>query len=105
MRTGSMIFAVLFSATIMAAQNASMAAPVHAVKSAHVKERLLAANQERMCWEATQTWLAPAIPQQPDPTEHHTIRIDAANQPPLKAPKLRREWLTPSDEAKMVSGK
>jgi hypothetical protein len=104
MRAGP-IFAVLFSATFLAAQNASMAAPMHAVKSAHVKERLLAANQERMCWEATQTWLAPAIPQQPDPAEHHAIHIDAVNQPPLKAPKLRREWLIPSDEAKLVGGK
>lgn len=106
MRVGRAILVVVFCAAVAAAQNASMAAPIRAVKSSHVRERVLASNQERMVWETAQTWLTPDVPQLPDPAEHHAIHIDSTNQPPLTAPKLRREWLTPSDEdSKLISEK
>jgi hypothetical protein len=98
MRIVLAILALMFSSTLVAAQNARTVAPHHASKSSHVKEKLLAANQERISWEASQTWSIPTL-REPVSAEHHSIRIDAINQRALDAPKLRREWLKPADEA------
>lgn len=55
-------------------------------------------EQERLQWEAAQTWSRPAIPNV-DQRNIHPIHIDLNNQPSLTLPKLRREWLEPSAEA------
>jgi hypothetical protein len=60
-----------------------------------VNERLANSASERLRWEAAQTWISPAFPKGEDASEH-SIHID---QPPLTLPKLRREWLQPSQEA------
>jgi hypothetical protein len=105
MRVGLAILAVLFSPTLVAAQNARTSAPARVAKSTRVREKVLAANEERMCWEASQTWSIPPL-REPDSTEHHSIHVDATNQQSLDPPKLRREWLKPADEAsKLMSEK
>lgn len=105
MRIGLTILAVMFSSTLLPAQNARTVASPHASKSSHVKEKLLAANQERMCWEASQTWSIPAL-REPVSPEHQSIHIDDINQRALDPPKLRREWLQPAEESsKLVSEK
>jgi hypothetical protein len=104
MRIGPVILAVMFSATPFTAQSVATMRS-RASKPEHVREKVLATNQERMSWEASQTWSIPAL-REPVSAEHHSIYIDAINQRALEPPKLRREWLQPSDEAsKLVSEK
>jgi hypothetical protein len=98
------ILAVLSAATLAAAQNATTAPAKHSTR-APVHESILNSDQERMTWEASQTWSIPVV-HEANPAETQTVHIDQANQPSPTLPKLRREWLTPSDESpKMVSEK
>lgn len=99
------ILAVLSTATFVAAQNATTAAPANHAKTTRVRESILNSNQERMSWEALQTWSIPPI-REANPAQSGSVHIDGANQPSPSLPKLRREWLRPSDESpRMVSEK
>jgi hypothetical protein len=59
-------------------------------------ERLFYSSNERMQWEAAQTWNSPAIPNTAGEPAHPSIHLE---QPPLTPPRIRREWLRPSLEA------
>lgn len=98
MRIGLLTASVIFSAALATAQNAVLAVPARTAKSAHVRERVLNSNRERMCWEATQSSSMAEMQHRADPAEHHSIHIDSSKQPALDSPKIRREWLTPSTE-------
>ena len=99
------ILVVLSTATLVAAQSARTAAPAKHSKSMPVRESILNSNHERMNWEALQTWSIPAL-READVTESRAVHVDQANQPSPTLPKLRREWLRPTDELpKMVSEK
>jgi|SRR6185437_8234799 len=60
-----------------------------------VREGLLHASNERMRWEAAQTWNSPAVPPGIEPV-HGPIHVE---QPPIAPPRIRREWLRPSAKA------
>ena len=93
MRIGvSCTFVLLLFATAALAQSA---APVTS-KQRCVRERLLYSSNERIQWEAAQTWNVPAIPNSETEPEHRPIHFD---QPALAPPRIRREWLRPSAEA------
>jgi hypothetical protein len=76
---------------------AALAQSATPVKSAQrsVRERLLYSSNERIQWEAAQTWNAPAIPNAEIEPEHRPIHLE---QPALTPPRIRREWLRPSPE-------
>ena len=76
------------------AQDAAPAKP-----HSSVLERVCNSQNERMRWEAAQTWLVPAMPAIDEKAANRTVHIDPQNQPALSAPKLRREWLRGSSEA------
>jgi hypothetical protein len=88
----SCTFVLLLFATVALAQSA---APV---KSTHrsVREHLLYSSNERIQWEAAQTWNAPVIPNAESEPEHRPIHVE---QPALTPPRIRREWLRPSEES------
>jgi hypothetical protein len=67
-------------------------------QSSCAHEPLSNSDQERLQWEAAETWSQPAIPNLDQPNIH-PIHIDLDKQPSLTLPKLRREWLEPSAEA------
>ena len=79
-----------------AAQNASVAVPKQ--QSASVRECLYNSEQERLLWEAAETWSRPSIPNA-EQHNHQRIQIELSKQAPPTFPKLRREWLQPSPEA------
>lgn len=66
-----------------------------------VRERVFNSASERLRWEAAQTWTAPELPERNIEPAPHAIHID---QLPLTIPKLRREWLHPSQETALDDG-
>ncbi|HWC20142.1 MAG TPA: hypothetical protein VG498_24220 [Terriglobales bacterium] len=89
----SCVILVLLVIGAAASQNAP-AAPVKAARSS-VREHLVHSANQRLLWEAMQTWGTPAILNTNSELQHPAIHMD---QPPLTTPKIRREWLQPSSE-------
>ncbi len=73
---------------------AQSAAPAKRPKSS-LHEQLLYSSNERMQWEAAQTWNSPGIPTAESEPAHPAIHME---QPPLTPPRIRREWLQPSTD-------
>ena len=63
-----------------------------------MSERLRSSECERMRWEAEETQLVSAVPNRNQQPNLHAIHIEPLAQPSLTLPKLRREWLQPSNE-------
>ena len=70
----------------------------HIQQRTSLQECLNTSEHERLQWEAAATWSSPAHPHTNAEANYRPIHIEAANQPPLPLPKLRREWLQPSSE-------
>jgi hypothetical protein len=87
----SCTFVLLLFATAALAQSAT---PVKSPQRS-VRERLLYSSNERIQWEAAQTWNAPVIANAESEPEHRPIHLE---QPALAPPRIRREWLRPSAE-------
>lgn len=94
-----MIALLIFSSMSVTAraQHASLAA-ARQVRRSVVAERIKNAENDRMRWEAAQTWLAPSVPQPSETNEARLVHIGQNGQPLLRLPRLRREWLTGSSE-------
>lgn len=91
MRIGvSCTFVLLLFTTAALAQSATPAKSTHR----SVREHLLYSANERIQWEAAQTWNAPVVPNAE--SEPRPIHVE---QPALTLPRIRREWLRPSEES------
>jgi len=88
----SCVLCFLFLGGAAAAQNPS---PLQAARSAALEPLIDFANQ-RLKWEAAQTWTRPPAPSANTEPEHRPIHIDQSTP---AAPKIRREWLQISPEA------
>jgi len=98
-RAGTLLICSLGWVALGLAQSAPPAAQHRAPdRDATLNKRLLASNRERIQWEATQTFSIPTIPNRNDAAQQRPIHIEN-NQPALKPPKLRREWLHASADA------
>jgi len=84
----------LLLAGVAAAQNASRA-PLHSASSAR-RDSLIDCRDQRLRWEAAETWSRPQVPTANTEAEPRPIHID---QPTPATPKIRREWLQISPEA------
>jgi hypothetical protein len=94
LRVGWMMLWLVAAGTAVA-QHAP-AASQKAQRRSCVREEIFNSASERLRWEAAQTWTSPEIPERNVEPAAHAIHMD---QPPLTAPKLRRDWLRPSQEA------
>ena len=90
----SCVLSLLFLVGAAAAQSASRA-PLQVARSAGL-DPLIDSREQRLKWEAAQTWSRPQVPAANTEAEPRPIHID---QPTPATPKIRREWLQISPEA------
>lgn len=95
-RTCKVVICVLGLAGATVAQNTSNTLNQQRMS---VVETLSNSEQERLRWEAAETWSRPAAPHEQLQPSQHSLHIENERQPTLTLPKLRREWLQPSMEA------
>jgi hypothetical protein len=94
-------FCLFLVAAVASAQNPLLATANRRPTS--MSERLRSSECERMRWEAEETQLVSAVPNRNQQPDLHAIHIESLAQPSLTLPKLRREWLQPSNEVSTQS--